>query len=324
MNQKFQPISLSFLNDSCSKEQEVILEPFIKEGDATMIYSPSGVGKSFYAIGLAIAIASGEEFINYKAPKARKVFYIDGEMSKWQLRDRIQASSKNIKNKHLLDKNLILSNRELSSSPFPDLGKKEHKDLILKQIIDTKCEVVIFDNFSTLALDIEDENASSSFNTTLELIQELKVKGILPILIHHSNKTGNSYRGTTKIEAIFSNIISLEKSNNVDLSNGAGFRVKFTKNRNEFSEYTEPRTIQLIKGQGWTELTTEEDTDEKVLNELKKCIHTNQQAIANALNIAPSTISKSKKRLIAHQKITEKQWDDYLNAGEDEVENDDF
>jgi len=320
----FGGISLTDLDKRCNEKQENILIPFIKDGDATMIYSPSGVGKSFYVIGIAVAIAGGGKFLGYEAPKPKKVLYIDGEMSKWQLQTRIRASLDDL-NRELVYKNLTIANRELSECLFPDLGNKEHISFIHKEILNSGYDVVIFDNFSTLALNIEDENSAGSFNPTLELIQELKASGVLPILVHHSNKNGGSYRGTTKIEAIFSNIISLEKSNSIDLTAGAGFRVKFTKNRNEYSEFTEPRTVQLVKGDGWNSITTNDDLDEKVYNELVKCKHDSQQQIAEALGIAPSTVSKAKKRLIAKGTLDEKRWKSYLEAGEDEeIENDDF
>lgn len=320
---EFGGISLTTLDTKCEEVQDDILLPFIKDGDATMIYSPSGVGKSFYVIGIAVAIAGGGEFIGYNAPKPKKVLYIDGEMSKWQLQTRIKASLSD-NNIDMVYKNLYIANRELSEYLFPDLGNKEHISYIHKEILSNGYDVVIFDNFSTLALNIEDENSAGSFNPTLELIQELKSSGILPILVHHSNKNGGSYRGTTKIEAIFSNIISLEKSNNVDLSIGAGFRVKFTKNRNEFSEYTEPRTVQLVKHSGWTSITTDDDIEDKILKELVKCIYESQQQIAEALGISTSAVSKAKKRLMAKGKIDDKQWKLYLEAATDEIENNDF
>jgi KaiC/GvpD/RAD55 family RecA-like ATPase len=306
------------LEKRCSEIQEDILEPFIKDGDATLIYSPSGVGKSFFSLGIAVAIASGSEFLGYKAPKPLKVMYIDGEMSKWQLKDRIDASI-TISNKQLVDDNLSLVNREITHGMFPDIGSESEWRLARRDIIASSVNVVVFDNFSTLALGVEDENSASSFNNTLELVLSLKQEGILPIMIHHANKTGQSYRGSTKIEAIFSNIISLERSNAIDLALGAGFRVKFTKNRNEYSEYTEPRTVQLVKDEGWRVVKTDDDFDERVLAELKSFKHTNQSQLGKALDVNQSTIARSKKRLIANKKISHSDWTNFLVAANDNL-----
>jgi len=320
----FVGVSMEKLEESCAEIQEDILRPFIKDGDATLIYSPSGVGKSFFSLGVAVAIASGGEFLGYEAPKPKRVMYIDGEMSKWQLKARVDAST-TTSNKKLIDKNLSFVNRELSQKMFPDIGNEKEWLWAHKAIIESAVEVVVFDNFSTLALGVEDENSASSFNNTLELILELKQSGVLPILIHHANKTGQSYRGSTKIEAIFSNIISLERSNAIDLSLGAGFRVKFTKNRNEHSECTEPRTVQLVKDEGWKVVETNDDFDEKVLAELKSFKHTNQTELAKALGVKQYSIARSKKRLIANKKISHSDWTNFLVAANDNVSmTDDF
>jgi len=314
----FVGVSMKELEESCAEMQEDILKPFIKDGDATLIYSPSGVGKSFFSLGVAVAIASGGEFLGYEAPTPRKVMYIDGEMSKWQLMTRVDAST-TIDNKSLVNQNLSFVNRELTQEMLPDIGSESEWKLALRDIVKSGVEVVVFDNFSTLALGVEDENSASSFNNTLELVLSLKQASILPVLIHHANKTGQSYRGSTKIEAIFSNIISLERSNSIDLSLGAGFRVKFTKNRNEYSEYTEPRTVQLVKGEGWKVIETNDDFDEKVLVELKSFKHTNQTELGEALGVKQYAIARSKKRLIANKKITQGEWTKFFTAANDEL-----
>ena len=314
----FVGVSMLELEESCAEMQEDILKPFIKDGDATLIYSPSGVGKSFFSLGVAVAIASGGEFLGYEAPTPRKVMYIDGEMSKWQLMTRVGAST-TINNKSLVNQNLSFVNRELTQEMLPDIGSESEWKMAHRDIVKSGVEVVVFDNFSTLALGVEDENSASSFNNTLELVLSLKQSSILPILIHHANKTGQSYRGSTKIEAIFSNIISLERSKAIDLSLGAGFRVKFTKNRNEYSEFTEPRTVQLVKGEGWKVVKTDDDFDEKVLAELKSFKHTNQTELGEALDVNQSTIARSKKRLIANKKISESEWTNFLVAANDNL-----
>ena len=314
----FVGVSMQELEESCSEIQEDILVPFIKDGDATLIYSPSGVGKSFFSFGIAVAIASGSEFLGYKAPKSRKVMYIDGEMSKWQLMTRVGAST-TIDNKSLVNQNLSFVNRELTQEMLPDIGSESEWKMAHRDIVKSGVEVVVFDNFSTLALGVEDENSASSFNNTLELVLSLKKASILPILIHHANKTGQSYRGSTKIEAIFSNIISLERSKAIDLSLGAGFRIKFTKNRNEYSEFTEPRTVQLVKGEGWKVVKTDDDFDEKVLAALKSFKYKNQNELAEALGVKQYAIARSKKRLIANKRITQGEWTRFLTAANDEL-----
>ena len=148
------------LYKAAEHEPEFILQPFLRQGEATLIYAGSGLGKSFYAAGLAVAIASGGDFIGYSAPKPRKVKYIDGEMSVHDLYVRVRSGVNQTTNHDTLFRNLIISNRELhtdKSNHFPDISDKSIKQKIIRDLVKEKVEVVIFDNFSTLALGVEDE-----------------------------------------------------------------------------------------------------------------------------------------------------------------------
>jgi AAA domain len=54
----------------------------------SMVYSPAGCGKSFFTMSIAIAVAGGGSLFGWKAPKARKVLLVDGEMGLIDLHDR--------------------------------------------------------------------------------------------------------------------------------------------------------------------------------------------------------------------------------------------
>ena len=45
--------------------QSFFLEPILAPGAAALIYGPTGVGKSFAALGLALAAASGGSFLGW-------------------------------------------------------------------------------------------------------------------------------------------------------------------------------------------------------------------------------------------------------------------
>src|SRR5262249_13492230 len=61
--------------------REYILEPIIRTASTTMIYAERGVGKSYVSLSIGSAVASGKDFLKWKAPKPRKVLYVDAEMS---------------------------------------------------------------------------------------------------------------------------------------------------------------------------------------------------------------------------------------------------
>lgn len=58
--------------------REALLAPWLCTQDLTMIYAPRGIGKTHVALGIAYAVASGNEFLRWKSPLPRGVLYIDG------------------------------------------------------------------------------------------------------------------------------------------------------------------------------------------------------------------------------------------------------
>ena len=320
--QSFKSGSLSELFKAAEHEPQFLLEPFLREGEATLIYAASGLGKSFYAAGLAVAMASGGEFIGYKAPEPRKVKYIDGEMSVYDLSLRIKAAINDDTNEEALFKNLSISSREAHTdqyNQFPDISDKSFKSKIVRELIDEGVEVVIFDNFSTLALSLEDENAAGGFNGTLEILLALKSVGILPILVHHATKAGGTYRGTSKMEAVFSNIIGLHRDKEVDPKIGCGFSIKFDKNRSLHNKLTEVRAVQYQKDDGcWIELESSITKIQVILDALQSLEYVSQEEMAVGLGWGKSTVSKWLNRAYASGDLTEKEKDRLFDLAQQE------
>ncbi len=69
---------------------------------------------------------------------------------------------------------------------------------------------MVLDNFSTLG-EVEDENAASSFNAIQQFLLQLKVQEVATILVHHTSKAGDNFRGSSKLAATFETIIQLER-----------------------------------------------------------------------------------------------------------------
>src|SRR4051812_3696824 len=69
--------------------RELILAPWIQTQSLSMIHAWRGVGKTFVALNVGYTVATGGEFLGWKAPGARKVLYIDGEMPAVALKERL-------------------------------------------------------------------------------------------------------------------------------------------------------------------------------------------------------------------------------------------
>ena len=69
-------------------ERKELLSPWLPEQGLTMVHAERGIGKTFFAMGCAYAVATGGQFLNFKAPSPKRVLYIDGEMPATAMQER--------------------------------------------------------------------------------------------------------------------------------------------------------------------------------------------------------------------------------------------
>src|SRR3954454_23553572 len=73
--------------------REMLLAPILPTQGLMMLYSWRGIGKTHTAVGIAYAAASGGKFLQWEAPKPRRVLYLDGEMPAGVMQERIAAAA---------------------------------------------------------------------------------------------------------------------------------------------------------------------------------------------------------------------------------------
>jgi hypothetical protein len=159
-------------------------------------------------------------------------------------------------NKSLLGKQLRFLARQHQDAgvQFPSITEQAGQRFVLKRIENQKIDLVVLDNFSTLG-EVEDENAASSFNSIQQFLLQLKVQGVATMLVHHTGKAEDNFRGSSKLAATFETIIqlerpqvsykkangSLEKRAITAVPGSANFRVRFDKVRS--GSKTQPEMV---------------------------------------------------------------------------------
>src|SRR3954471_20372846 len=68
--------------------RENMLAPWLGVASLALMYATRGTGKTLVAHGIAWAVACGGGFLNWKAPKPRRVLLIDGEMRAGDIQER--------------------------------------------------------------------------------------------------------------------------------------------------------------------------------------------------------------------------------------------
>src|SRR3974390_2926379 len=90
------PLQAVGINDFLSLDippREMLLAPILPERSLAMLYAPRGLGKSWLALSIGLAVASGQSLLRWIAPRQRNVLYVDGEMPLVSLQERLKAIS---------------------------------------------------------------------------------------------------------------------------------------------------------------------------------------------------------------------------------------
>ena len=220
------PITLPDLLAREFKPREFIIEPLIHERGLVMIFAWRGVGKTWFALGLAHAIASGGSFLKWTAKKAKRVVHVCGEMPAADLQERLKALTAASNASLPLPAFFRVLSADLHEFGIPDLASKEGQEAIEAVIGDA--DVVIFDNVATLFRGGQ-ENESESWAPVQNWLLKLRREG-RTIIIHHSNKS-RAQRGTSKREDVLDLVLNLREPSGDEADGGARFEVHFEKAR---------------------------------------------------------------------------------------------
>jgi hypothetical protein len=231
--------TLNQLLASTFKNRQHLLFPWLREQESCMVYAAAGVGKSMFALSAALAIAGGGTFLGWRADERKtssgwRVLYVDGEMHIGDIQERARLLLDAVPglNRELVGENLSFLARQHQEplAQFPSITEQDGMTFMGERVRKGPFDLVILDNFSTLG-EVEDENAASSFNAIQQFLLNLKVQGVATMLVHHANKTGEDFRGSSKLAATFETIIMLERLKEETEHGAAQFRVRWDKVR---------------------------------------------------------------------------------------------
>jgi KaiC/GvpD/RAD55 family RecA-like ATPase len=322
-------ISLGSLLGHRFRRREDIITPWLRQGESAMIWAPPGAGKTLLTLTLALMVAGGGKALGWEAPKPRRVLLMDGEMAAEDLQERLERLQSGVEGLDLeaAKKNLMIIARTWQKPEviFPNLAERETdsdreagQDVMKAKVMKHRPELVLIDNFSTTA-EVPDENDASAMTPVLALLMWLKQVRKACVLVHHSGKTGEDYRGSSKLATTFEAIIGLRPQESSAMSNGgATFRIEWTKFRRRRSEATRSRVVQLREGElgwQWDVQATEDDEIDRMLEALKTCLFTTQTALGQHLGWTDrSKVTRMRNRAIEQGRITREAWDLYLEG----------
>lgn len=279
--------------------REHILSPWLPVQGLAMIYAPRGVGKTHVALGIAHAVITGTQFLNWNAPKPRSVLYLDGEMPATLMQERLIALM-NADNEKVSAPFKLLT-PDLQYGAMPDLATQKGQLMLEPYLKDI--ELIIVDNISTLCRSSK-ENEADSWLPVQEWALKMRASGKSILFIHHAGKGGNQ-RGTSKREDILDTVIVLKRPDDYQAKDGAIFQVHFEKSRGFIGEEAESFQAHLstkYNTQEWLIQSIAGSSYEQVINLAKQGLK--QKEISEKLNIDKSNVSRHFKRATQEGKIT--------------------
>lgn len=276
-----------------------LLSPIIHENSLNMVFASRGRGKTFFALSLAYAVATGGQFLRWKAEKPRKVLYIDGEMPAGKMQERLAriAIMEGMGEYNSEFFNIITPDMQPPDMPMPDLSTSEGQAAI-DEAIAPDTALIVVDNLSCMCRTGR-ENESESWIPVQGWALRQRRHGRAVLFVHHAGKNGEQ-RGAGKKEDLLDTVIELRRPTESDgqEKTGASFELHFSKGRHLEGDDKQPLVADLTTGPDgalvWAWTGKADDTYHKVVDMIKDGI--SQADVARELNVSRSAVCQHVKR----------------------------
>lgn len=293
---KFVAIAADKFMELPLKERAYLMRPILPEQGLAMIYAQRGLGKTYLALSIAVAVAAGVDIFNkrWTVPTQRKVLFIDGEMTQSVLQERLKSLADSIIDEKKPLESLTIITPDMQEHAMPDLSTAEGQAYIDEHLMDV--DLIIIDNLSALCCSYK-ENEADSWVPIQQWLLQLRRRGKTVLIIHHANKNG-SQRGTSRKEDVLDTVIELRGRTGDDHENGASFEVHYSKSRGFYGNEAKPFILSFTKNpegnSGW--IVQEYDHELLTVAQRLKDEGMTQREIAEKLNVSPSKINRTLKQ----------------------------
>ena len=310
-----------------------LLEPIFTEKSTNQIYGGYGSGKTLYGLASAMAMSSGNNFLNYKCHRKIPTLYVEGELPGDDVRQRRDTilidyieKKKDFDSNNMFQLtkddlemngfkygfNMIAVSRNMSDTEAQDYARKG------RELIENLCHRIekktgqkpffFLDNITALA-DI-DENRSTDWTPITQWLTKMKTKGYPSCFFHHSNKQSDVKKGSSGSSAkerLLDTSIQLEQLKDDQRFNMGGYknlqtRVTFDKARNfGGAKWDLPYLLTMNEKGLWTKYPDLKQQDFKLIELWKQGIRTVDELAKQ------KEISLAKKTIYSHIKVLKDQ-----------------
>lgn len=297
---KHKLISANDFSEIILPKREKLLAPWLNEGSINMVFADRGIGKTFFGLSCAIAIANGDNFLGYTSPKPVPVVYLDGEMQATSMQTRLRQLTNS--KRTVAPLHLFTPDCQDLTDHIPDIGEASGRAEIDALIASVNPKAVFIDNISTFVR-TGFENEADSWAPVQEWAVQLRKRGIAVIFIHHANKEGKQ-RGSHKKEDVMDVVIQLKRpSDFLQGTDDTRITIHYTKSRHLNAGDTPDIEATLKEAGGLLQWSWEDgDLDYKRAIEMLKD-GTPMSEIAEILGVSKSTVHRWKSKANDNSKV---------------------
>jgi hypothetical protein len=275
------PLNAVDLRDAYLPPRQSILEPILAQKSLAMLYGPRGLGKTFVALGMAWAAASGESFLKWRADRPHHVLYIDGEMAAVDMKERLRQLGP-------APPTLDFLIADLHAEALPDLGQFDAGQALWMSWPTTP-ELVVLDNLSSLMR--FESGGPESWTRVQRWLVAMRRAGIAVLIVHHANKQGDQ-RGTSRREDVLDIVMSMRRPSDYETRDGARFELHFEKARGLSGEHVDPIEARMALDDGgairWHWRAAQQSQLDRVVALLSDGLNARQVARELGLSLAQS------------------------------------
>jgi RecA-family ATPase len=212
-------LTIKQIRSNNPKQPLMLMKPWLKEGQTTIIYGNYGSGKSLlciltaYLLGLKEYDIKDAEIGEWFVKTQTGTLYIDGELGQKEMEERVaQFEWIGLQSPEYKLRVLSVPEYQLETEDEFQLRYRPNQLKLLKWLNEHPTyRLIILDSVSTL-FGLEEENNNSEWNNRINpLLRDLRAMGVACILLHHAGKDGKrGLRGASAMGAIAHNIFRIK------------------------------------------------------------------------------------------------------------------
>jgi hypothetical protein len=215
------PLTLSEWRDRDLPDPDFIMGYWLTTTSRVLLTAATGLGKTNFGIALAIRIAAGLAFLHWLARRSVRVLYIDGEMSRRLLRQRVLDEAQRLGESPTTF--FALSHEDIPDfKPLNTIEGQAWLNAFIEKI--GGIDLIILDNI--MCLTVGDMKDPEPWQQTIPWVKALTKSGIGQVWIHHTGHDETRSYGDKSREWQMDTVVHLDavKRDDTDVSFSMAFK----------------------------------------------------------------------------------------------------